>query len=714
MKIIRWSLSFSLLLLTTSLFADEGMWMLQTLSDSSKVRMQALGCDLSPKYLYSEDQPSLKDAVVIFGGGCTGITVSDQGLIFTNHHCGYDAIQSQSSLEHDYLKDGFVAPALTDELPIPGLEVRYLIRTQNLTQEILAVAGDMDDEYFRQQRIDSFINIWQDSIKNGYNDEFIDVRIVPYFDHNEYHLNVYKRYVDVRMVLAPPSSIGKFGGDTDNWMWPRHTGDFSIFRVYANADNEPARYDAANVPYRPRQFALIAGAGYREHDYCMTIGYPGRTDRYLSSWGVRQRVKNLNAPRIEVRGIKQSIWKEAMLESDQIRIQYASKYARSSNYWKNSIGMNRGIDKMHVITRKQALENQFENWCNASPGRREEYGTALDLIRQGYTESEEMQQAYTYLNESFARGAEIIQLASIVMGYDLTQSEEDRSLYLRNLILPLYKDYNASVDEKVLAAMMKIVIQRVPADLLPPYFSWIEKKYKGDYEKYAEDIFKKSVIPYPDKLEKVLSSEKKVRKLHQDPAYQLAIAAREATDAARVGLNTYRYDVLKGERLFFAGLREMMPEKNFSPDANSTMRMSYGTIAGYQPFDGAWYDYYTTSEGVFEKYDPKDPDFDVQQDILQLLGKREFDRYANENGDLVLCFLSDNDITGGNSGSPMFDAKGRIIGLAFDGNWEAMSGDIAFEPDVQRTIGVDIRYVLFLIEKWGKCNRLIEELKIEN
>jgi len=376
--------------------------------------------------------------------------------------------------------------------------------------------------------------------------------------------------------------------------------------------------------------------------------------------------------------------------------------------------MNRSIQKMNVIARKQALEKQFSEWVSVSPDRQTKYGKALDLIRQGYLESGEMQSAYTYLNETLIRGAEIVQMAFTVMNFDPTKSETYRLRYMDNTILPMYKNYNASLDQRVLAAMMQIVQERVPGDLLPPYFKKLDKKYKGNYDRYAEEVFKKSVIPYQDKLLQLLQDEKKVKKLDHDPAYQLAKAAREAADAARAGMSLYRYDVLEGERLFFAGLREMMPEKNFAPDANATMRMSYGTISGYQPFDGAWYNYYATSQGIFEKYDHNNPDFNVQPDILQLLQKKEFGKYANADGDLVVCFLSNNDITGGNSGSPMFDAKGQVIGLAFDGNWEAMSGDIIFEPELQRTIGVDIRYVLFLIDKWAKCDRIIEELRIKN
>lgn len=700
----------SVIFITTAT-ADEGMWMLNNLKQENWDTMKKLGFSLSENQLYDETNPSLKDAVVHFDGGCTGITVSGKGLIFTNHHCGYDAIQSQSSVENDYLKDGFVAQSQDQERPIPDMFVRYLVKTEDVTQRLFQAVDSISDEWERLQKIDMISKEIEDSIING--NDFIEAEVSSYFDRNQYYLNVYEVFKDIRMVFAPPSSVGKFGGDTDNWMWPRHTGDFSVFRVYANTENKPSEYNENNIPYQPKYFAPISLQGYKENDYSMTIGFPGRTNRYLSSWGVEQRVESSNTPRIEVRGIKQEIWKTAMLESDEIRIKYASKYARSSNYWKNSIGMNRGIEKMHVIEKKQATEKQFSDWVELNPERKAFFGNTINLIKDGYQDSDENQKALTYLYESLVGGTEITRMAFTAMAYDISNTDEDRRIFWEEAILPMYKDYDSGVDQKVLAAMLKIAKQRIHSDFLPHVFKDIDKKYKGDYDKYADDLFAKSVIPYPDKLQKMLEDPKKIKKLDKDPAYQFARSVREAFDAALIGVNIFRYDILQGERLFSAGLQQMNPDNNFASDANSTMRMSYGSIAGYIPYDGAWYDYYTTSKGVFEKYKKDDSEFDVQPEILDLLASQDFGKYKSEQGELNLCFLSNNDITGGNSGSPMFDGKGRVIGLAFDGNWEAMSGDIVFEPEVQKTIGVDIRYVMFMIDKWGKCNRILEEVTLE-
>ncbi|GBU07070.1 hypothetical protein AwDysgo_04010 [Bacteroidales bacterium] len=699
------------LLSTLSASADEGMWMLNNLKADNWDAMRKLGFSLSPDELSSSQESSLKDAIVHFDGGCTGVSVSNKGLIFTNHHCGFDAIQSQSSLEHDYLKDGFVAANFTDEIAIPNMIIRYLIKTENITPQIMAAVDSISDEYERLKVITDMSIAIEDSINKD--QEFILAEVSSYFDRNEYYINIYEVFKDIRMVFAPPSSVGKFGGDTDNWMWPRHTGDFSAFRVYANADNRAANYSADNSPYKPKNVAPISLNGYNENDFCMTIGFPGRTNRYLSSWGISQRVNSSNMPRIEARGIKQELWKEAMLRDDATRIKYASKYARSSNYWKNSIGMNRGIEKMQVVERKESLEKDFSDWLDAQSAEKQElYGEALPLVKEAYTASTEIQEALTYLYETITVGTEITRLAFAAMSLNFDDTAQEQATFFNEEILPAYKNYDAKLDQKVLAAMLQVAQKRISPVFLPQIFKDIEKKYKGDMEKYAAHVFSTSVVPYPDKLEEALLNPKKAKKLKNDPAYLLAASIRESLDASFIASGLFSYDILKGERLFFAGLREMYPEKNLPSDANSSMRMSYGSVSPYKPFDGAWYDYYTTTKGIFEKYKKDDSEFHLQPEILELFKKKDFGRYANEDGDLNVCFISNNDITGGNSGSPMFDGKGRVIGLAFDGNWEAMSGDIVFEPEVQKTIGVDIRYVLFIMEKWGKSERLLDELLI--
>ena len=701
-----------LLLLVASgqVFADEGMWVLKELNKQNLERMKELGFTPSYEQLYSETDPCVANAVVIFGGGCSGITVSNEGLIFTNHHCGFGSIQQLSSVEHDYLKDGFVSQSKEEELPVPGLTVRYLRETVDVSDRINSQIASIKEEHLRLAAADSIGQAMADSVGNT---EFQAADVVPFYNNNKYFLIVYDVFNDVRMVFAPPSSVGKFGGDTDNWMWPRHTGDFSVFRVYAGADNKPAAYSKDNKPYQPKYVAEVSLQGYQDKDYAMTIGFPGSTDRYLCSWGVQQRIEDSNKPRIEVRGIKQAIWKDAMLKSDEVRIKYASKYAGSSNYWKNSIGMNKGLANLKVIDRKREEEAAFAAWVAQDAKRKEVYGDVLSLLEKGYTSSSEYKKISTYLGEAFLSGVEIVKLARMIQSVDVKGSTpEEIDIFLEDNIKSFFKDYDASLDRKVLAAMMKIVKERVPAENLPDIYKKVDKKYKGDYEKYAADVFKKTSILSYDNIASMLKDPKKYAKLKKDPAAELSLSVLISLFELQQLTGDSYYDIAKGERLYFAGLKEMHPEKAFASDANFTMRVSYGSIGGYRPYDAAWYDYYTTQKGIFEKENPESDEFWVQPEILNLIRSKDFGQYANKDGELQLCFLSNNDITGGNSGSPVFDKNARLIGLAFDGNWEAMSGDIAFEPDLQRTISVDIRYVLYMIDKWGKCPRLIEELKL--
>jgi Peptidase S46. len=703
----------ALLLLATvgQVFADEGMWVLKELNRQNLARMQELGLTIPVETLYSETNPCIANAVVIFGGGCTGITVSDQGLVLTNHHCGYGAIQKLSSVEHDYLKNGFVSQNMSEELPVEGLRIQYLKETVDVSERILSQIEGVDDEFKRITKADSIGQAICDSI--GKDNSSLSARVIPFYSRNKYYLVVYNVFRDVRLVFAPPSSLGKFGGDTDNWMWPRHTCDFSAFRVYADANNRPAEYSASNRPYQPEYVAEISLRGYDEKDYAMTIGFPGRTNRYLCSWGVQQRIEDSNKPRIEVRGIKQDLWKKAMLASDAVRIKYASKYAGSSNYWKNSIGMNRGLARLNVIDRKKTEEAAFTAWVNQMPARKTQYGDVLHLLEKGYTSSAEYRKYATYLMEAFAGGTEIIRLARIIRSVDVKNSTpEEIDERIDGDLRAFYKDYEPALDRHVLAAMMKIVKERVPASFLPDIYGKVDKKYKGDYEKYAADVFGNTVLTSFEKVSALLKNPKQYEKvMKKDPAAVLSLSATLAVYDIQQQVAAWDNDIDKGERLYWAGLKEMYPDRSFYSDANFTMRMSYGTIGGYRPYDAAWYNFHTTDRGILEKEDPMSSEFRVQPEILNLVKARDFGPYANEQGELQLCFLSNNDITGGNSGSPVFDKHGRVIGLAFDGNWEAMSGDIAFEPDLQRTISVDIRYVLWMIEKWGKCTRLIEELK---
>ena len=489
MKSVGTALLF--LVVASYTWADEGMWVMKELNKQNLERMKELGFNLPYEQVYSESDPCVANAVVIFGGGCTGITVSETGLIFTNHHCGFSSIQQLSSVEHDYLKNGFVSQSTEEELPVPGLSVRYLKETVDVSDRINSVIFPISEEYLRLAAADSIGRVICDSISA--NNPLLSADVVPFYNNNKYFLVVYDVFEDVRLVFTPPSSVGKFGGDTDNWMWPRHTGDFSVFRVYADAENKPAEYSKENKPYRPKYVAEVSLQGYQDKDYAMTIGFPGSTDRYLCSWGVQQRIDDVNKPRIEVRGLKQAIWKEAMNASDAIRIKYASKYAGSSNYWKNSIGMNRGLANLNVLDRKKEEETAFAAWVSQDPDRRAKYGDVLQLLEKGYTSTNEYRQVSTYLMEAFLGGAEIVQLARMLQSVDMKgTTPEEIDVMLVEKFEPFFKDYDAVTDQKVLAAMMKVIKERVPAKYLPDIYTQIDKKYKGDYTRYAADVFKKT------------------------------------------------------------------------------------------------------------------------------------------------------------------------------------------------------------------------------
>ncbi|MDR1706801.1 MAG: S46 family peptidase [Prevotella sp.] len=695
-------LSLIAFLLVFSAKADEGMWLLKELNRQSAARMKELGFTFPIDKIYSETNPSLKDAVVIFGGGCTGVAVSDQGLIFTNHHCGYGSIQKLSSVEHDYLKDGFVSQSFSEELPSEGLMVAFLQKTEDITDFVTATIQSGDSEEVRDQKIDSLSSVYLEKYKGN---KFLRAQIVPFYAHNKYYAVIYEVFRDVRLVFTPPSSVGKFGGETDNWMWPRHTGDFSVFRVYANKDNKAADYSADNVPYRPKYSVPVSLKGYKENDYAMTIGYPGSTERYIPSWGIKQMVESEHKPRIEVRGAKQEIWSKAMNASDAIRIKYASKYAGSSNYWKNAIGMNEAIAKLGVIKDKEDLESRFTQWAASNS----EYKDALPLLKEGYTETMEEIRIQTYLVETFYRGIEITGIANTTLFVNRSNKDAAaKSEDLRARMAATYKDYEPSLDHKVMPVLLKIYRDNVPAKYVPAIYDTIDVKFGGDYQKYADWVYKNSKLTNLEDAVALMASGN----IDTDPAIELANSLSPVLKLLRDSLLPYQDQISKGNRLYMSGLMAMEPNKTFYPDANFTQRLSYGSVGGYKPADAVTYDYYSTSQGVLNKQVPGDPEFNVQEYILDDLKSGNFGQYADKDGKMHVNFLSNNDITGGNSGSPVFDGKAQLIGLAFDGNWESLSGDILFEPAVQRTISVDIRYVLYTIDKVMKCPRIIQELKI--
>ena len=702
----------SVLMLLTAFpaYADEGMWMLGNLNKATRRTLKEMGLQLSAGELYHPRRPSLKDAVVSFGGFCSGVVVSSDGLVLTNHHCGFSSIQQHSTVEHNYLHDGFVARSRDEELPCPELYVRFLLRQENVTRRVLSAVRPGMDELERAQAIDSVrIQIGGEVFLE---DSTLVGTVDAYYAGNEYWLSVYRDYYDVRLVFAPPTSVGKFGWDTDNWQWPRHTGDFAVFRIYAGADNRPAAYSPDNVPYHPAYVAPISLKGYDEGAFCMTLGYPGVTQRYLSSFGIEEMMHNENQARIDLRAIKQAIWKRAMNRSDSLRIKYASKYDESSNYWKNSVGMNRAIRRLHVLDRKRQQEEELQRWIDRSPTERVQLLNLLPHLRQQYESRREVNHALSYFVEAFLNGPELVNLALSVLNFDV---EAEPELVADNLekIVGLYADTDMDVDKEVLVAMLEAYRQHVGAEYLPLFYEAIDTLHAGNIQAYADSIYAHSQLVTSRGLQRFVQRDTTF-KVYEDPAVGLVIDVLTGVFEMNMQMHNASIAIEQGERRLNAAMRRMHRSRNCYPDANSTLRLSFGTVGGYTPFDGAYYHYYTTTRGILEKVKTHagDSDFDVQPELLELLKSGDFGRYADSSGAMNVCFISDNDITGGNSGSAMFNSRGELMGLAFDGNWEAMSSDLLYEPALQRTIGVDIRYVLFIIDKYGKAGNLIRELEI--
>ena len=706
----RYLIAVWCLLLSGLARADEGMWMLGNLDKETRRAMKELGLQLSAKQLYDPGHPSLKDAVVSFGGFCSGVVVSREGLVFTNHHCGFSSIRQLSTVEHDYLRDGFVARSHEEELPCPELFVRFLVRQENVTKRVLSVVRPGMDESDRSLAIDSVK--WVIGREVMAEDSTTVGAVDAYYGGNEFWLSVYRDYYDVRLVFAPPSSIGKFGWDRDNWEWPRHTGDFSVFRIYAGQDNLPAEYSPDNVPYRAASVAPISLDGYREGSFCMTLGFPGSTERYLSSFGIEERMLNANQAQIDVRGVKQAIWKREMDRRDSIRLMYASKYSESSNYWKNSIGMNRAIRRLHVLDKKRALEQELQRWIASKPRERKRFSTLLPDLQENYLSRRETNHAEAYFIESFLNGPELAQLALDILNFDF-EAEQGQVVANLQKIVERYANLDLDIDKEVFAAMLDIYREKVDTAYLPPMYHVIDSAFGGNSRAYVDDLYARSEITTPRGLKRFLERDSTYN-LYEDPAITLGIDL--ITTLFELTYREYESarEIARGERLLNAAVRRMYDDRRFYPDANSTLRLSFGTVRGYDPYDGATYSYYTTVRGVLEKVKAyaDDPDFRVEPGWVELLTSGDFGRYADSDGQMKVCFISDNDITGGNSGSAMFNERGELLGLAFDGNWEAMSSDLLFEPALQRTIGVDIRYVLFIMEKYGKAAHLVRELQM--
>ena len=646
---------------------------------------------------------------------CTGEIVSEHGLLFTNHHCGYGAVQKLSSDEHDYLRDGFWAKDYSEELPAPDMTASFLVRMEDVTKDVLGVVtDDMDyDEQVSAKRA-KMRELETAASENG---KYYPM-VKSFYEGNEYYMFVYRVYTDVRLVGVANASIGKFGGDTDNWMWPRHTGDFSIFRVYADKDGNPAAYSRDNVPLTPKHHLPISLDGVQKDDFTMIWGFPGSTERYMSSYGIDYNVETFYPAIIDIFGTQLEVMEEYMKVDDHINLMYADNHAGLANTWKNFIGQCKMLRKNKVSETKVALERDFTNWVNKN--NKTEYKDALPNLRKAYQDMGEVAKYIYYPN--FVAQAGPAGIAAQFASYYQAYLEKDKDSQEMSLMIlqsmnvdDLFAETDQQVEKKTFAEMLKTYKAAFKAEELPEIYTIIDKKFGGDIDAFADDVYANSIFGNAENI-KAFLAKPNPKKIGKDYAYIMNTSMMEVIINAMPAYRTAMGAVSENDHVFVKGLREYyaatQPEKSLYPDANSTMRMSYGSVQDYMPADAVHYDYVCTANGILEKYVPGDFEFDAPKRLIDLIEKKDFGAYADENGELIVCFLSTNDITGGNSGSPIMNGKGELIGLAFDGNWEAMSGDVNFEPKLQRTINVDVRYVLFIIDKYAGATNLIDELDI--
>jgi len=692
--------------------ADEGMWLLPLIEKLNIGTMTGMGLKLTAEDIYSINQASIKDAIVIFGGGCTAEIVSPHGLLLTNHHCGYGQIQNHSTVEHDYLNNGFWAMSKEEELPNPGLSVTFLVRIEDVTSRVLGkVNAEMTEAARREAILAESAAITAEATKgNHYN-----ARVSSFYSGNQYFLLIYEVFSDVRLVGTPPNSIGKYGHDSDNWMWPRHTCDFSVFRVYMGPDGKPAQYSKDNVPLKPKHYLPVSIKNLQKNDFAMVMGYPGTTTRYMTSYEVDEAMKITNANRVKIRGARQEIWMKDMMADPKVNIQYASKYAGSSNYWKFSIGQNAGLTRLRTAEKKAAFEAEYMKWVNADPARKAKYGNALSLIENAVKGRAEKYNVSQYMREALS--TELLGFAGqmTMLEEALVKKDAERingmTGRLKRSVENFYGDYNYPTDQKTTKAMLKLYRTDIDPKYWPSFYKLIDTKFKGNIDAFVDNIFAKSIFVSQEKLAAFLEAPS-LKVLQKDPAFIVAKSINEMNSTLMKDLQGFSADLSKGQRLYMAGVMEYQPDKTQYPDANSTMRLTYGKVLDYYPYDAVHYNWYTTLDGVVQKYKKGDYEFDLPQRLIDLNNKREYGRYGSPDGYMPVCFITNNDITGGNSGSPVINGNGELIGLAFDGNWEAMTGNIAFEPDLQRCINVDIRYVLWVIDIYSGAGYLLNEMDI--
>ncbi len=688
-------------LATSFVSADEGMWMLNNIDERTAQAMKELGLQLSPRDLYNTNGPSLKDAVVDFSDYCSGVVVSPNGLLFTNYHCGYRSIQQLSTPDDDILNNGFVAHSYVEERPVEGLFVRFLDRTVDCTTRIKRGMDGLPD---------SMLDSVMTSVEEEYTEAFPDrhCEIKSYFGSSVFYVSIYKDYNDVRLVFSCPQSLGKFGGDTDNWMWPRQTCDFSVFRIYADANGDPAEYSEENVPLSTPTYAKVCTSGYQLGDFCMTIGFPGSTSRYLSSAGVGLRVNGSNQSRIDVRGKRLAILKRWMEADHATSLKYSMKYMSISNYWKNSIGMNKAIADLQVIEEKQALEQKVADWIQADTALTARFGNMLPSLYDAYARVVPVLRAMSFYSEALTHGMELLGPATILAELPNDADSEEVEAARRKISM-FYKDYEQPIDVEVTVALLQEYREKVDAQFLPPCYKTIDEQFGGDYTAFVRDLLSHTILSNADCLDLVLA-DTLLKEI--DPVMAYYNSLKDFGDEMKEGIDDDMETIRSGEKMLTQALLEYDQDSPHYSDANFSMRLSYGFIQDYTA-NGTHFNYYTNARSLIDKaakhHEIKD--YLLDEKIVSLLKDKDTKPYLDSRtGEMHLCFLSNNDITGGNSGSPMFNGKGELIGLAFDGNWEAMSGDISFNVDLQRCIGVDVRFVLFILDKWGHAGNIIKEL----
>ena len=719
-------------LLVLQVSAHEGMWLPHLIKALNHQDMAEHGLQLTADELYSANGSSLKDAIVSLGGFCTAEVISDQGLMLTNHHCGYDAIRSHSTEENDYLKNGFWAMNKAEELPNEGLTATFLISIEDVTDRVNAV---LNEEMSEDERSKAIRSIGREIAKEAKGDSHYDTFVRSFFHGNEFYLFTMETFRDVRLVGAPPESVGKYGGDTDNWMWPRHTGDFSMFRIYSGPDGKPADYSADNIPLAPRHFLPISLDGVQEDDFSMVFGFPGSTDRYLSSRGVQQAIDKYNPSVVKVRDLKLAIMRKYMEADRSVDLLYASKYASIANYWKYYIGQTKQLKNNDVYGKKKALEDEFERWASESSERSASYGNVIGMLAEGYEATDKYVVSGVYTREALLRGSSHILFAygassrfnALAKAHqaikDAESDEEEAEAQAKYDALlaktqaaltagaeQFFAENHDPMERELMERLFELYAEDIAPDQQPAFIS----ENKGKMDKLVKKLWKKSIYTDKDRFMAAIE-DPNFKKIKKDPLGRIGMETVQLYRSGRANTAAAQDKLEKAYRLLTAGIREMQPDKKFSPDANSTMRMTWGVVGSYEPRDGVTYNYQTTLDGVMQKKDESGnelSEFYVMPRLEELWRAKDYGEYADENGELVVCFISNNDITGGNSGSPVINGYGELIGTAFDGNWEAMSGDIFFEDKLQRTISVDIRYTLFIIDKYAGAGHLVDEMKL--